>query len=68
MFNRTKLQLDRLFATNMIFSKCYDFNSHYILETEMQYMHDNLNMHTICGGTMQYACYDPNPLLRGTNL
>jgi hypothetical protein len=52
----------------MIFSKCYDFNSHYILETKMQYMHDNLNMHTICGGTMQYACYDPNPLLRGTNL
>ncbi len=27
----------------------------------MQYLHDNLNMHVICGGKMQYSHYDPNP-------
>jgi hypothetical protein len=30
-------------------------------EPEMQYMHDNLRMHTIYGGKMQYPHYDPNP-------
>jgi hypothetical protein len=30
-------------------------------EPEMQYMHDNLKMHTIYGGKMQYPHYDPNP-------
>jgi hypothetical protein len=24
----------------------------------MQYMHDNLNMHILCEGKMQYVCYD----------
>ncbi len=28
---------------------------------EMHYMHDNLNMHIICGGKMQYPHYDFNP-------
>jgi len=27
----------------------------------MQYMHDNLKIHTIYGGEMQYPHYDPNP-------
>jgi hypothetical protein len=27
----------------------------------MQYMHDNLQMHIICGGKMQYPHYEPNP-------
>jgi hypothetical protein len=26
----------------------------------MQYMHNNLRMHTICGEKMQYPHYDPN--------
>jgi hypothetical protein len=24
----------------------------------MQYLHDNLNMHILCGGKMQYLHYD----------
>jgi hypothetical protein len=27
----------------------------------MQYLDDNLKMHTIYGGAMQYPHYDPNP-------
>jgi hypothetical protein len=27
----------------------------------MQYLHDNLKMHTIYGGKMQYLHYDLNP-------
>jgi hypothetical protein len=27
----------------------------------MQYLHDNLKMHTIYGGKMQYPHYNPNP-------
>jgi hypothetical protein len=27
----------------------------------MQYLHDNLKMHTICGGKVQYPHYDHNP-------
>jgi hypothetical protein len=27
----------------------------------MKYMHDNLKMHTICEGKVQYPHYDPNP-------
>jgi hypothetical protein len=26
----------------------------------MQYLHDNLKMHTICGGKVQYPHYDHN--------
>jgi hypothetical protein len=31
------------------------------IEEEMQYLHDNLNMHVIHGGKMQYPRYDSNP-------
>jgi hypothetical protein len=27
----------------------------------MQYLHDNLNMHNVCGGKVQDPHYDPNP-------
>jgi hypothetical protein len=27
----------------------------------MQYLHDNLKMHTVYGGKMEYPDYDPNP-------
>ncbi len=27
----------------------------------MQYLHDNLRMHIICGGKMQCPHHDPNP-------
>jgi hypothetical protein len=27
----------------------------------MQYLHDNLKMHTICEGKVQYPHYDHNP-------
>ncbi len=39
----------------------YDLNPHYMWEPSMQYLHDNLKMHTICGGKMQYPHYDLNP-------
>jgi len=29
----------------------------------MSYLDDNLNMHIICEGKMQYPCYDLNPML-----
>jgi len=34
---------------------------HYLWEKKMQYLHDNIKMHTIYGGKMQYPHYDPNP-------
>jgi hypothetical protein len=34
---------------------------HYLWKKKMQYLHDNLNLHTIHGGGMQYPHYDPNP-------
>ncbi len=34
---------------------------HYVWEKEMQYLHDNLKMHTTCGVKMQYPHYDFNP-------
>jgi hypothetical protein len=33
----------------------------YLWKEQMQYLHDNLNMHTIYEGKMQYPHYDPNP-------
>jgi hypothetical protein len=27
----------------------------------MQHLHDNLNMHTVCEGKVQYPHYDHNP-------
>ncbi len=34
---------------------------HYIWEKEMQCLHENLNMHTICGGKVQYPYYNFDP-------
>jgi hypothetical protein len=31
------------------------------MEKKMQYLHDNLQMHTIYGRKLQYPHYDPNP-------
>ncbi len=31
------------------------------MEKNMQYFHDNLKMHTVYGGKLQYPHYDPNP-------
>jgi hypothetical protein len=31
------------------------------MEKENTYLHDNLKMHTICGGKVQYPHYDFNP-------
>jgi len=39
----------------------FDPNPHYIWEREMQYLHDNLRMHIVCGGKMQCPHYNPNP-------